>query len=139
MRIIAKYELTVYEDGSTELLPINLYEEDNINLSKCSSRIGQILSIILCVKNDERDIGLQDKITDAIKTVAVQYKVAVATCNDKVSRQLGISTDRFRQYVSACLDGEVIEFKELLKQRVGIHTKSSDINAIETVLGNLVK
>lgn len=123
MRILKRYEVCVFEDGSITTKEIKEENTENndiqINLKNCSSRIGQVITVLALAYREQKGknpIYTDESITKAIKETAVIYNTSTQTINDKLTRQLkmenaegemeGIALSVFRSFARSFITGE---------------------------------
>ena len=116
MKILKRYEVCVFEDGSItikEMKEENIENNDiQINLKNCSSRIGQVITVLALAYREQKGknpIYTDESITKAIKETAVIYNTSTQTINDKLTRQLkmeGIALSVFRSFARSFIMGE---------------------------------
>ncbi|MBU3227077.1 hypothetical protein [Clostridium algidicarnis] len=134
--ILAKYELTVYSSGKVNISPLENFSNDEV-LSKCSSRIQQILSTINTIKTlvaENHDTSDAEIYTNALKKVSEEFGVNFTTISDKLTRQLNLNSEEARTMIFEYLRNISPEFKNKLLDNVGKNTKESDTIAINTIL-----
>lgn len=134
--ILAKYELVVYSSGKIRLNPLENSSTEEL-LSKCSSRIQQILATITTIKilltnnPNASDIDIYSK---ALKEVSEKLEVNVTTISDKFTRQLKLNAEEARSMIFDYLRFNSSELKNILLKNVGKNTKELDTIAINSIL-----
>ncbi|CAH0435487.1 hypothetical protein CQ395_08830 [Clostridium neonatale] len=134
--ILAKYELIVYSSGKIRLNPLENSSTEEL-LSKCSSRIQQILATITTIKilltnnPNASDIDIYSK---ALKEVSEKLEVNVTTISDKFTRQLKLNAEEARSMIFDYLRFNSSELKNILLKNVGKNTKELDTIAINSIL-----
>jgi len=135
--IIARYEIDVYSNGEIKFKRMDHLEKKQIDYSKCSSRISQIL---MTVQEMEKRLSSGEYVseieiyTSAINEVAHKLGVNSTTIADKLTRQIGLTAEKARFMIFDYFRNRSTEFREVLKGKVGNNTRTQDINAIEAIL-----
>lgn len=159
--IIRRYELLVYSDGSVETFELedniadtapsfatntilnqnSTMDEFGLELVKCSSRIGQILTVLVLTYRAQSNIGFNNKqlnkdITDAFKKTAAIYGVSLQSVQDKVSRQLDMQMGSFRNYVYDFIIYHDNHLFDILLDKISVTNAENDKIAIKKFQDN---
>ncbi len=139
MKLIAEYILKIYQDGSIELVPLgdiedNIEDDDALpDFSKCSSRIAQVLNVVLEIALDNQNTFFEDKVTEALNKTVKKFGLHPSTIVDKCTRQLSLVMDEFKRLVYSSIEEGDDTLEKLLLSKVGAHTRKADEQAIKRV------
>lgn len=135
--ITARYELIIYNGGERIELKRLDNQAEEIDLSKCSSRISQILATVIEMKKQMDDNPASTNLeiySNAISKVAKNLEVNNTTIIDKLTRQIDLNAEQSREIIFEYLENNSPELKNVLLEKVGKNTKSADVNAINQVI-----
>ena len=144
-KILNQFVMTVYEDGGVELTPYEIQgndlreDENTIELTKISSRIGQILCVLyytIRFQKGESPVYINENVTKAMKKTAEKFQVSLSAVIDKSTRQL---TDKGTGKSLSASDfirhGDLV-LKEILLGNVPEKSGQRDTRAIEKFFAN---
>ena len=149
-KILKQFIMTVYEDGGVELTPHDMNElpedEYTIELTKTSSRIGQILCVLyytIDLQRDENPIYINENVTKAMKKTAAKFQVSLSAIIDKCTRQLienetqySLSASDFKYYVMEYIKRGDDTLKKMLLNNVSDKSGQNDTKAIQKFFTN---
>lgn len=138
-KLLRVYLMKVYEDGTVLIEPfdntgINNTGEDGSNFpdfSNCSSRITQVLNVLIETAKDKTDTPYKTKISKAIFRTAQKYRVNPVTVIDKCSRQLDLSINKFKDLVNSSIESGDSTLEAILISKAGTYTRRADEQAIK--------
>lgn len=114
-KLIAKYIMEIYDDGSVRQIRIDQEEkkqrDDVIDLNETSERTAQILDTIKNLVElfdshsfeDEGDFEIRPALQKAIELTAERYNRKVQSVVDKLTRQIGEDMYTLREHLSEFL------------------------------------
>ncbi len=151
-KILNQFVMTVYEDGGVELTPYEIQgndlreDENTIELTKISSRIGQILCVLyytIRFQKGESPVYINENVTKAMKKTAEKFQVSLSAVIDKSTRQLtdkgtgkSLSASDFKYYVTEYIRHGDLVLKEILLGNVPEKSGQRDTRAIEKFFAN---
>lgn len=124
-KILSTYRLIVYEDGSTDLIPDQIFlekpKEDDKEEKKCSQRILQIVAVLketlvllhseTLIREEINVFALDKMVTMAVNNVSKCQGLSVPTVLDKCTRQLNLNKADFVMQLEQALY-HVEDYKE---------------------------
>jgi len=133
--LTATYRLYVYDDGSIVLKMDEI--NTNMDLSKCSSSIRQIILIMDYIIKDESKKGIRRKVSDGINSVARQEGINSSSVHAKITRKLGLSMSDFKNLVEEYFDSNFNQLDTILKNACVARTKAADNYAIDQLIRSM--
>ena len=123
---IAKYTVTIYDDGSADIVPIT---ERTVTMTHCSSSIRQIVGILEYVNKEWKkkpEVSIHYYVTAGVNTVAAEERINSRSVHSKITRKLRLTMKEFKELVKVCLesgvpdeDPFVIRLRELYNEQIG--------------------
>ena len=116
-KLIARYMIEVYDDGSIKTVRHEIEKEQSeniniVNLRDVTGRTGQILLTVKFVidaykkyaENNDGGFVLKRQLKEAMDKTALMYGVRIQSVVDKMTRQLGWTMEQFRYTVAEYLE-----------------------------------
>ena len=133
-KVIARYELKIFEDGQIELFPLKLSDATERELN-VSQRTKQILAVLEKVKNTCHSYPtFSEAVTDAINTISAEQNISQSSVRDKITRQQGLSMAEFLNLTQKWIRNGDTALKEKLQSNTSQH-HADDQEALDNFFG----
>ena len=132
-KLIAKYQLSVYENGFVEIRPMAITSHQKTNYDGCSSRIKQALLVLSSMQNYVNSgINYEEAFVKATTDLAEELNASRQSILDKVTRQMGLKAADFREKARLYFERDNLEIKDILLDHIGAYTRENDEFAINS-------